>query len=221
MYDKIFSMVGSIETLMAVILGALLATGGALLAERIQERRQLRQAEKDAANAFGMMLVTVVRWLQMFLRSRDIGDVRWGRVTETYLLKVQHNLDWFMENRHLLFDICDIELRNEILRGFSLLEFPILGLANARDEKHRLEEALDNVSQNEKARLQARLEQNEAYRERACDVLEGYITDTDDLLHKLSELSGQMYEIRREEIVDRAMRSTMENTSTPMKEAAQ
>jgi hypothetical protein len=49
MRGSIFNLVGNLDTLLAVILGAILATGGSLLAEVLQDRRGKKHEERDTA----------------------------------------------------------------------------------------------------------------------------------------------------------------------------
>jgi hypothetical protein len=50
MRGSIFNLVGNLDTLLAVILGAILATGGSLLAEVLQDRRG-KKHEDDTARS--------------------------------------------------------------------------------------------------------------------------------------------------------------------------
>ena len=53
MRQSVFDYIGSLNTLIAVFIGAILATGGALVAEIIQERTNRNRQERDAARFFG------------------------------------------------------------------------------------------------------------------------------------------------------------------------
>jgi len=54
--SSIFDFIGNLDTLLAVMLGALLATFGALVSELIQNRLGQKRRQRDAARFFAEIL---------------------------------------------------------------------------------------------------------------------------------------------------------------------
>ena len=74
MSNSIFSYVGNLDTLLAVIVGAVLATGGALIAEKVQARAMIKQRELDAARRLGHILFDIDRSLARTFHSQPSGN---------------------------------------------------------------------------------------------------------------------------------------------------
>ena len=55
MRPSTFDFIDNLDTLLAVIVGAVLATGGAMIAELVQDRLGQKRKERDAARFFGEM----------------------------------------------------------------------------------------------------------------------------------------------------------------------
>ena len=117
MRNTVFDYVGNLDTLLAVVVGALLATLGALFAEIIQDRRQRKRRERDAARFFGDILSSFDRVLDFAFRSQTTGDP-WGKTTLRIFKTAQKEANVYERNRERLFDIHDMKLRGRIHSHF-------------------------------------------------------------------------------------------------------
>lgn len=113
MRQSIFDYVGNLDTLIAVVIGAFLATSGALLAEIIQERTNRKRRERDAARFFGEILSSVDAILSFAFQSMSIGE-RWGGVSQRLFRTALREVAVYERNRERLFDIHDMKLRSRI-----------------------------------------------------------------------------------------------------------
>jgi hypothetical protein len=73
MRQSVFDYIDNLDTLLAVIVGAVLATGGAMVAELVQDRLGQKRKERDAARFFGEILASVDRVLDRAIESMAIG----------------------------------------------------------------------------------------------------------------------------------------------------
>lgn len=142
MHRSTFDFLGNLDTLLAVFIGAILATGGALVAEIIQERTNRKRRERDAARFFGDILVSIDRILDFAFRSQGIGD-KWGGVTIRLFKTALKEAEVYERNRERLFDILDMELRGQIHSHFLTETFPIEAMIENTEEISDIEKALD------------------------------------------------------------------------------
>jgi len=133
MRQSTFDFLGNLDTLLAVFIGAVLATGGALLAEIIQERTNRKRLERDAARFFGDILVSIDRILDFAFRSQTIGD-KWGGVTIRLFKTALKEAEVYERTRERLFDISDMELRGRIHSHFLTETFPIEAMIENSEE---------------------------------------------------------------------------------------
>lgn len=113
MRQSIFDYVGNLDTLIAVVIGAFLATGGALVAEIIQERTNRKRREREAARFFGEIMSSIDAILSFALQSLEIGE-RWGGVSQRLFRTAMREVAVYERNRERLFDIHDMKLRSRI-----------------------------------------------------------------------------------------------------------
>ncbi len=123
MSKSVFEYVGNLDTLIAVIIGAILATGGALVAEAIQGRRDRVARERNAASNFGLILSVQIKGLEQALRSQDFGE-RWGDITVLFFNSSLRELDWYDRNRNMLFDLPNLMIRSRIHQTYMGLYLP-------------------------------------------------------------------------------------------------
>lgn len=185
MRDTIFSLLDNMETLAAIVVGAMLATLGALFAERIQDSRKKKQRQEDAANAIGIIITTILGSLHMFVRSRSFGD-QWGTITDMYLQNGLRQMRWFEENRHRLFDLADVSFRREILAELLGLDFPLQGLIRARA---RMKEP--DLTEEERLDIDVR-------RDQLVLIMKDRTARVEALLEPLGKISGQSFAVNRE-----------------------
>jgi len=113
MRNTVFEYIGNLDTLLAVCVGALLATLGALFAELIQERRNRKRRERDTACFFGDILTSLDHILDFTFESQKVGDP-WGAMTRRLFKTALREGAVYERNRERLFDIQDMALRSRI-----------------------------------------------------------------------------------------------------------
>ncbi|MBI1393477.1 MAG: hypothetical protein GC152_12110 [Alphaproteobacteria bacterium] len=189
MRQSIFDYVGNLDTLIAVVVGALLATGGALVAEIIQDRLNRRRRERDAARFFGEILSSIDRILDLAFRSHAVGDP-WGPVTLRLYRTALREAEIYERNRERLFDIRNAELRTRVHTHFMLETFPIQAMADHADELKSIEAALDaETSPARIEKLKARDADIRLMRDRALGALQAEHNKTDDVCRSLEGLA--------------------------------
>src|SRR5690349_1239573 len=93
-----FDFLGNLDTLLAVVIGAVLATGGALIADTIKEATGRAQKERDAARFFGEILTSIDLVLDAAFESQSIGDP-WGSVTRRLFRAARDEAGVYERNR--------------------------------------------------------------------------------------------------------------------------
>lgn len=98
------------DTLIAVVLGALLATLGGFIAARFEAWLRRRERERDAALLLGEIVFTFVTVLKMTDATRRIGDP-YGPITMQMLAGARREADAYERHRDRLPDLSDPDLR--------------------------------------------------------------------------------------------------------------
>ncbi|MEL6830390.1 MAG: hypothetical protein AAFO63_09675, partial [Pseudomonadota bacterium] len=168
MRNSIFDYIDNLDTLLAVIVGACLATGGALIAEIIQDRLSRRRRQRDAARFFGELVASLAQLFDLALASRTSGDP-WGSYTVRLFDVARVEADTYIRNRERLFDIEDMDLRFAVHEHILRFSMPIADLVD-RSEKitemvERLEEQGDSLSDQARQAIEARIERLSRYRD--------------------------------------------------------
>lgn len=180
-----FEFVSNLDTLAAVVLGALLATAGGLVAEHYEDQIERRRKERDAARFFGEILMAIDEILDFAFQSQKIGDP-WGAVTVRMFRTAKRESEVYERNRERLFEIHDPPLRSRIHRHFLLESFPLDALVDYCDEIIALENELGAEADEGRAgALKKRLEDRMAIRERTLAVLKLEREKTKDICREL------------------------------------
>ena len=173
MNKPIFDLIGNLDTLLAVTVGAVLATLGALFAELIEDRMNRKRSERDAARFFGEILTTMGRTIDMALASQKIGDP-WGPVTQRMFRMAQREAGVYERNRERLFQIDDMGLRARIHQHFLTEYFPIEAIVESSAAIDELRRGMENDAGMDAARRmreETRLAGQELMRQRAAELL--------------------------------------------------
>lgn len=173
MNRPIFDLIGNLDTLVAVTIGAVLATLGALFAELIEDRMDRKRRERDAARFFGEILSTMGGTIDMAVASQKIGDP-WGLVTQRMFRMAQREAQVYERNRERLFDIDDMGLRARIHKHFLTEMFPMEAIIDNCGEIDAIRRALDeapDLTADKRAQLLERERILAVTRERALELL--------------------------------------------------
>ncbi len=108
-----FDFISNLDTLVAVVAGALLATAGGFVANQIEHRVDSRRRERQAALFFGEIMALLGVTVGAAGRARGIGDP-YGPVTMRLLRMIRRELDVYDRNRERLFELSDPALRARI-----------------------------------------------------------------------------------------------------------
>lgn len=196
MRNSIFDYIGNLDTLIAVIVGACLATGGALVAEIVQDRLRRKRKQREAARFFGEVIVSISQVFDLAVESQKIGDP-WGSFTINLFRVVVHESEIYTRNRERLFEIPDMHLRFAIHGHLLRLTVPITSIVRESDKidalQTRLEEE-DALSETLVASLQARIAQYHSFREGGVRAAIQQREVSDSLLAQLEKVAGVHFE---------------------------
>jgi hypothetical protein len=108
-----FDFISNLDTLSAVVAGAILATVAGFVATQIEHRVDSRRRERQAALFFGEIMALLGVTVGAAGRARGIGDP-YGPVTMRLLRMIRRELDVYDRNRERLFELRDPTLRARI-----------------------------------------------------------------------------------------------------------
>jgi hypothetical protein len=132
------------STLIAVILGAILATIGGFVATATERYLDKRERERNAALFFGEILSTLLVILAFADDTKKIGDP-YGPITIRMLRSARREIDIYDRNRESLFYLGDSELRTKIQTLIIRLGIALDGIIEATQEIDVLERQLKSV----------------------------------------------------------------------------
>lgn len=183
MRSENFEFVSNLDTLAAVVLGALLATAGGLVAEHYEDQIERKRRERDAARFFGEILTSIDEILGIAFNSQKHGDP-WGSVTMSMFEAANREAKIYERNRERLFDVRDPPLRARIHRHFLWEAFPLEALVELSKEIRSLEDALKadpGMAEPRAESLRARIEDRKGARERTLAVLKDESRNTAEI----------------------------------------
>jgi molecular chaperone GrpE (heat shock protein) len=186
-----FAFVGNLDTLLAVVVGALLATVGGLVAEHYEDRIERRRRERDAARFFTEILGSIDALLDRAAASQKIGDP-WGPVTLRFFRAAMREAQVYERNRERLFDLQDTELRSTIHAHFVSKTFPLEALIEGSDKINAAAAELDerhDLSAEKRDKLERQLADMKTLRERAAEFVMAERAKAADIAAALSKLA--------------------------------
>jgi len=132
------------ETLVAVVIGAVLATAGGFLATQLETFVRRRERERGAALLFGEILSVLQLITRLANESRGRGEP-YGRLTMRLLRAVRRETDTYDRNREALYDLRDASTRARIHTLMVRVTLALDGVADstaqiaaAQDQANRL-----------------------------------------------------------------------------------
>lgn len=198
MRTSIFDFVGNLDTLIAVLVGALLATLGALAADLVQERLGRRRRQRDAARFFGEIMTSVDQIFDLACESQKVGDP-WGAYSQRLFEIASREASVYERNRERLFDIWDMKLRFAINGHILRATVPIAGIVEHSGQIDALQARLDEdetLSDTARTSLRNRIGKLEASREAGLTAAKSVRAASLDILKKLEALGGVQFEAR-------------------------
>lgn len=196
MRGTIFDYVNNLDTLIAVIVGACLATGGALIAEIVQDRLSRKRREREAARFFGEIISSIDQIFDLAMASKAIGDP-WGTYTVGLFKVAAHESETYSRNRERLFDIHDMTLRFAVHGHLLRLTVPIANIVQESEQiehlRARLEEE-DHLSEAAAKSVLGRIENLEARREGGLNGAVAQREKSIDILAQLETIAGARFE---------------------------
>jgi hypothetical protein len=155
------------STLIAVVLGAILATIGGFSATVLERYLDKRERERNSALFFGEVLSTLAIIVRFADETKKIGEP-YGPVTMRMLRSARSELDIYDRNRETLFDLRDADLRARIQTLLIRLSMPLDGVIEGTEELKNMRAQLKAQSDPaERAELEEHIRTDEARRESA------------------------------------------------------
>lgn len=197
MSGTIFSILDQASTLIAIFVGAILATMGALFADLYREKGVRRRKERDAAKAFGQILASIISMMRFTIRSQSIGTP-WGALTVRFLQLCLRQGEWFEQNLNLLFDIEDVFLRHKIRTYTGALLYPVQSMVDYSLEIEEMKRQLlfdDSLQPHHRDWLNEQIAQKSENREAAFLAAQHQIERSNIVMPDLEELSRVTFDI--------------------------
>lgn len=199
MPNSIFDYIGNLDTLLAVIVGACLATGGALVAEIIQDRLGRRRKQRDSARFFGEIITSLDQLFDQALASRTQGD-SWGSYTVRLFDVARVEAETYIRNRERLFDIGDMNLRFAIHGHILRFSLPIADLVDRSHKiaalQDRLEEESEGLSETARKAIEGRIERLSSYRDGGFAIAAEQRAESAKVLAQLEQIAGTRFEAK-------------------------
>lgn len=126
------------DTLVAIVLGAVLATAGGMLATGWEGRARRRERSKAAALFFGGLLSTIGVLVDFAVAAREQGEP-YGPITLRLLRQLRREFDLYDRNREILYDLADGAWRARIHALMVRMAMPVDGILDATDRLGPLE----------------------------------------------------------------------------------
>ena len=178
------------ETLLAVVLGALLATVGGFSERQVERVVQKREKEHSAALLFGELLSAMQVMMRLGNEARARGNP-YGPVTLRFVRAVQREVEIYDRNRETLVDMRDPSLRAAISVLIARLSFSLDGIIDASAEISAIERELggDTLTETSRAAGQQSIVALAETREAAFDFAVETAREVTPLLARLSPLA--------------------------------
>lgn len=175
------------ETLLAVVVGAILATVGGLVGNWIESTAARRGRERSAAVLFGEILSALEALIDIAAQSRSRGDP-YGLVTMRILSSVRREIMAYEHNRPTLYDLGNSELRVRIHVLIVRLTLAIEGIfeGSAALEAHR---QLRTVSTSATSEVPGDVQNIYAQRDAAFDYAKEVCGSIPQLVQALQKLA--------------------------------
>ncbi len=168
-----FDFLSNLDTLTAVVMGAVLATAGGFIGTQIEHRVDLGRRERQAALFFGEIMSLLGVTVGTAKRARGIGDP-FGPVTMRLLRMIRRELDVYDRNRERLFELRDPALRARIHTALLRTMMGVEGALESADDATDIQTELQtnpDIPVARREHLEAKLAQQLRLRDGGFDFL--------------------------------------------------
>ena len=180
-----FDFVSNLDTVWAVVAGAVLATAGGFIATQIEHRVDSKRRERQAALFFGEIMALLGVTVGAAGRARGIGDP-YGPVTMRLLRMIRRELDVYDRNRERLFELKNPAMRARIHITLLRTMMGVEGAIEAADDVTQLQAELKinpGMPEAQREHLEARLADQIQRRDGGFD----FLIESSDAAAKLSK----------------------------------
>ena len=189
--SEAFDFLSNLDTIWAIVAGAILATTGGLIATQLEHRFDTKRRERESALFFGEIMTMVRMTAEAAERARGIGDP-FGPVTMRLLLMVRRELDVYDRNRERLFELKDPIMRAHIHRTLLRTMMGVEGTIESANEAAELEDEILSSPDMAPQRLEVltrRMEDQKERRNLSFDFLNEMSQSAVDLAKKLEPIA--------------------------------
>lgn len=168
-----FDFVSNLDTLGAIVAGAILATAAGFVASQIEHRVDSKRRERKAALFFGEIMALLGVTVGTAKRTRGVGDP-YGPVTMRLLRMIRRELDIYDRNRERLFDLRDPALRARIHMTLLRTTMGVEGAIESAEEVSQIETEIKvnaAMSAEQLEHLQSRMQSQCVLRDGGFDFL--------------------------------------------------
>jgi hypothetical protein len=176
------------ETLLAVVLGALLATAGGFSERQFERMVQKREKEHSAALLFGELLSAMRVMMRLANQARGRGDP-YGPVTLRFFRAVKREVEIYDRNRETLLDLRDPRSRAAINVLIARLSFSLDGVLDTSTEIVGLEREATSADDDQRAKLEQTLAALNETRKAAFDFAVETAEEITPLLASLAPIA--------------------------------
>lgn len=184
------------ETLLAVILGAALATAGGFSERQLERIIQRREKERSAALMFGEILNAIRIIMDLADESRGRGDP-YGPITLRFIRGARREVEIYDRTRETLLDLRDPDIRARTSVLIARLSFSFDGVLDAHGEIAATEQNLRTLPANDPSRadVEAQLAVCKETRKTAFDFAVDASRQITPLLEQLAPLAKHNFGI--------------------------
>lgn len=189
--SETFDFISNLDTIWAIVAGAVLATTGGLIATQLEHRFDTKRRERESALFFGEIMTMVRMTAEAAERARGIGDP-FGPVTMRLLRMVRRELDVYDRNRERLFELKDPIMRAHIHRTLLRTMRGVEGTIESANEAAELEDEILSSPDMAPQRLEVltrRMEDQKERRNLSFDFLNEMSQSAVDLAKKLEPIA--------------------------------
>lgn len=190
-----FDFASNLNTLWAVVIGAILATLGGFIATQMEWFLEHRRRQKQAALFFGEVLSTIFILLDFARSTKGRGDP-YGPITTRMLRQARAEIELYNRNRETLYGIQNSDLRARIHTLVLRINGPVEGIFDATEEIRLAQLQLKSgpVSEEDRQELEARIARLSEVRESGFEFAMQTADQIKPLVADLEPLAGHTFE---------------------------